>query len=62
MKYLSLLFCYVSAQTGTINDVEHVVLYMQENRAFDHYYGSMKGVRGFNDRAAPKLRNGKSPF
>ena len=23
---------------------------MQENRAFDHYYGKMKGVRGFNDR------------
>jgi phospholipase C len=43
-------------------DVEHVVLFMQENRAFDHYYGHMKGVRGFNDRAAPKLRNGRSPF
>jgi hypothetical protein len=25
-------------------------LFLQENRAFDHYYGTMKGVRGFNDR------------
>lgn len=36
---------------GSINDVEHVIIFMQENRAFDHYYGSLKGVRGFNDRA-----------
>ncbi|MBB5356964.1 phosphocholine-specific phospholipase C [Rhodanobacter sp. ANJX3] len=35
--------------TGTINDVQHVVIFMQENRSFDHYYGSRPGVRGFND-------------
>jgi phospholipase C len=61
MRYLPIL-SLVSAQTGTINDIEHVVLYMQENRSFDHYYGIMKGVRGFGDRAAPKLRNGNTPF
>ncbi len=38
------------ARTGTIADVEHVVILMQENRAFDHYFGAMNGVRGFADR------------
>lgn len=37
-------------KTGTINDVEHIVILMQENRSFDHYFGTMKGVRGFGDR------------
>jgi phospholipase C len=36
--------------TGTIQDVRHVVILMQENRSFDHYFGTMKGVRGFGDR------------
>jgi phospholipase C len=36
--------------TGTINDVQHVVIFMQENRSFDHYFGTMPGVRGFADR------------
>ncbi|MGT2491669.1 alkaline phosphatase family protein [Cupriavidus basilensis] len=35
--------------TGTIKDVEHVVILMQENRSFDHYFGTLKGVRGFGD-------------
>ena len=38
------------ARTGTLKDVEHVVILMQENRAFDHYFGEMNGVRGFGDR------------
>ena len=33
-----------------------------ENRAFDHYFGKLKGVRGFNDRSAPLLPNMKSQF
>lgn len=37
-------------RTGTINDVEHVVILMQENRSFDHYFGTLPGVRGFSDR------------
>jgi phospholipase C len=37
-------------RTGTIADVEHVVIFMQENRSFDHYFGAMNGVRGFADR------------
>ena len=36
--------------TGTIKDVEHIVILMQENRAFDHYFGTLMGVRGFGDR------------
>ncbi|CCE12027.1 Non-hemolytic phospholipase C precursor (PLC-N) (Phosphatidylcholine cholinephosphohydrolase) (Phosphatidylcholine-hydrolyzing phospholipase C) (PC-PLC) [Bradyrhizobium sp. STM 3843] len=43
---------------GTIEDVKHIVVLMQENRAFDHYFGSMRGVRGFNDPRAVKLPNG----
>jgi phospholipase C len=35
--------------TGTIRDVEHVVILMQENRSFDHYFGTLRGVRGFGD-------------
>ena len=36
--------------TGTIQDVKHVVILMQENRSFDHYFGTLRGVRGFSDR------------
>ncbi|MGW3912973.1 phosphocholine-specific phospholipase C [Streptomyces sp. NPDC005070] len=36
-------------RSGTIEDVEHIVVLMQENRSFDHYFGSMRGVRGFGD-------------
>jgi len=39
-----------SSVTGTIRDVEHVVILMQENRSFDHYFGTLPGVRGFGDR------------
>lgn len=36
--------------TGSIHDVRHVVILMQENRSFDHYFGTFRGVRGFGDR------------
>ncbi len=45
--------------TGSIKDVEHVVILMQENRAFDHYYGSLRGVRGFDDPTAIRLPGGQ---
>ncbi|PWI45698.1 phospholipase C, phosphocholine-specific [Streptomyces sp. ICBB 8177] len=48
--------------TGTIKDVRHVVVLMQENRSFDHYFGSLKGVRGFGDRATITLSGGASVF
>ena len=44
--------------TGTIADVEHIVILMQENRSFDHYFGTMRGVRGFRDPRAVTLSNG----
>jgi phospholipase C len=33
----------------TLNDIKHVVILMQENRSFDHYFGTLSGVRGFSD-------------
>lgn len=47
-------------RTGTIMDVEHVVILMQENRSFDHYFGTMRGVRGFNDPRPVQWANGKT--
>jgi phospholipase C len=38
-----------AVRTRTITDVEHIVVLMQENRSFDHYFGSLRGVRGFGD-------------
>jgi phospholipase C len=46
-------------RTGTIRDVEHVVILMQENRAFDHYFGTLRGVRGFGDRFSIPLPDGR---
>ncbi|WP_448101868.1 phosphocholine-specific phospholipase C [Luteibacter jiangsuensis] len=45
-------------RSGTIADVEHVVVLMQENRSFDHYFGSLRGVRGFADPRVLELANG----
>ena len=47
---------------GNIKDVEHIVVLMQENRSFDHYFGSLKGVRGFGDPRPVTLPSGKSVF
>jgi phospholipase C len=46
----------------SLKDIKHVVVLMQENRSFDHYFGTMAGVRGFDDPNALKLPNGKSVF
>src|SRR6185312_3615910 len=37
--------------------IEHVVFLMQENRSFDHYYGTLGGVRGFDDHKNGHLGN-----
>jgi phospholipase C len=47
-------------RSGTIRDVEHVVIFMQENRSFDHYFGAMNGVRGFADRFPIPLEGGRT--
>ncbi len=49
-------------KTGSLRDIKHVVLLMQENRSFDHYFGTLAGVRGFGDDKALILPNGKSIF
>jgi phospholipase C len=46
-------------RTGTILDVEHVVFLMQENRSFDQYFGTLRGVRGFGDPRAVNLPSGE---
>lgn len=48
----------INPATGsTFLDAEHVVFLMQENRSFDHMFGKLKGVRGFNDPRAKPLPN-----
>jgi phospholipase C len=47
---------------GSMKDIKHVVLLMQENRSFDHYFGTLAGVRGFDDPKAMTLSTGKSVF
>jgi phospholipase C len=50
------------AAGGSINDIEHIVILMQENRSFDHYYGTMPGVRGFQDPTAITLPTGNPVY
>jgi phospholipase C len=45
--------------TGTIKDLKHIILLQQENRGFDHYFGTLRGVRGFGDRFPVPLESGK---
>src|SRR5260370_33466057 len=39
-----------SSVCSKLTDIEHVVIFIQENRSFDHYFGSYRGVRGFSDQ------------
>ncbi len=45
--------------TRSLRDVEHIVVLMQENRSFDHYFGVLRGVRGFGDPHPVTLPSGK---
>jgi phospholipase C len=47
-----------NSRTGTIKDVEHIIFMMQENRSFDHYFGTLRGVRGYGDPRTIPLPNG----
>lgn len=47
------------APGSTFMDAEHIVILMQENRSFDHCFGTLQGVRGFNDPRAITLPNNK---
>ncbi|PWR22813.1 phosphocholine-specific phospholipase C [Zavarzinia aquatilis] len=54
----------IDAANGTksIKDVQHIVVLMQENRAFDHYFGTFPGVRGFGDRFTIPRADGRTVF
>ena len=53
-----------SAASGSASlaDIKHVVILMQENRSFDHYFGTLSGVRGFSDPAVPTQTVGGSVY
>jgi phospholipase C len=51
-----------SMRPGGLRAIEHVIVLMQENRSFDHYYGTLRGVRGFGDRVPLTLPSGKPVF
>ena len=50
---------------SSLSDVEHVVILIQENRSFDHYFGTYRGVRGFSDQSMafrqPDPANSETP-
>lgn len=50
------------APGSTYLDAEHIVFLMQENRSFDHCFGTLKGVRGFNDPRALKTEGAANVF
>ena len=41
------------------SQVKHIVVLMQENRSFDEYFGTLRGVRGFDDPNVVTLPSGK---
>jgi phospholipase C len=47
---------------AALGEIRHVVLMLQENRSFDHYFGTLAGVRGFDDPRALRLTDGRSVF
>src|ERR1700744_249883 len=44
-----------------LSDIDHFIILMKENRSFDHYFGALRGVRGFDDPTA-KRADGSSIF
>lgn len=46
---------------GHLTDIEHIVLLMQENRSFDHYFGRLSGTHGFNDSSPLFQQKGWNP-
>jgi phospholipase C len=48
--------------SASLSDVKYIVILMQENRSFDHYFGTLSGVRGFSDPGVVKNANGTPVF
>jgi phospholipase C len=55
-------FAINPAPGSTYLDAEHIVILMQENRSFDHCYGTLQGVRGFEDPRTIHLPNGNKAW
>lgn len=53
-----------TAQTrpAQLSDIDQIIIMMKENRSFDHYFGTLAGVRGFSDSKAIRLPGGGSVF
>jgi phospholipase C len=51
-----------AAAPAKLTDIDHIIILMKENRSFDHYFGTLAGVRGFDDPAALRLADGRSVF
>ncbi len=49
-----------ATQPTTLDGIDHIIIFMQENRSFDHYFGMLPGVRGFSDPHPAPLPNGKT--
>ena len=42
---------------GSLSNIEHVVIFINENRSFDSYFGTYRAVKGFHNKA-PLLNDG----
>ena len=51
-----------AGMSGSLRDIDHIVILMQENRSFDHYFGTMPGVRGFADPRRGAAAGGSPVF
>jgi phospholipase C len=51
-----------ASRPAQLSDVDHIIVLMKENRSFDHYFGTLAGVRGFDDRSAMTLPDGAPVF
>ncbi|KAJ9156129.1 Non-hemolytic phospholipase c [Pleurostoma richardsiae] len=59
-KLVTLLALASAANSASLKDVKHVVMLMMENRSFQHYFGTMAGVRGFADPNVQVNSDGRS--
>jgi phospholipase C len=50
------------AAPGSLREIDHFIFLMKENRSFDHYFGTLSGVRGFDDATAMALPDGHPVF
>src|SRR5579863_745181 len=47
---------------ATLKDIDHIIVLMKENRSFDHYFGTLSGVRGYSDPSPIARGSGRSVF